>query len=143
AGLFPIELDRPARVNRRLTRGSTSIDGFRTILRATVADGCRASLESMMPDAILKVDDLDRWARESLDQSIQPSPDLRRRLVDSLCPSPSDTQGPGHSARTSRTEPRRVRGENLAKRVRSSRRYCRAQMPRRHGQPEPPSAPRE
>lgn len=66
AGLYPIELERPARVNRRLTRG-TSVDAFRTILRATVADGCRAALEAMMPDAILQKDGIDAWAKRCLD----------------------------------------------------------------------------
>lgn len=48
AELFPIELEKPARVNRRLFRG-TDPDDFKRILRETVADGCRATLEAMLP----------------------------------------------------------------------------------------------
>ena len=59
AGVFPIELERPARINRRLSRGSTPED-YKRILRETVADGCRASLETMIPRQIDKV--IDRFA---------------------------------------------------------------------------------
>ena len=51
AGLFPIELEKPARVNRRLFHGANA-DDYKRILRETVADGCRASLEAMVPRVI-------------------------------------------------------------------------------------------
>lgn len=51
AGVFPIELAKPARINRRLARGS-SPEEFKKMLRESVADGCRAALEAMLPRAI-------------------------------------------------------------------------------------------
>ncbi|HSP15325.1 MAG TPA: patatin-like phospholipase family protein [Thermoanaerobaculia bacterium] len=51
AGVFPIELGQPSRINRRLLTG-TKAGRYRTMLRETVADGCRASIEAMLPKTI-------------------------------------------------------------------------------------------
>lgn len=66
ADLYPIELEKPARVNRRLFRGAAP-DDFKRILRETVADGCRASLEAMLPGSIFTgdaVQDLLEWVAD-------------------------------------------------------------------------------
>lgn len=63
ADLFPIELEAPARVNRRLFHGAAP-DDYKRILRETVADGCRASLEAMLPRTLFgrkSADDLKQW----------------------------------------------------------------------------------
>jgi predicted acylesterase/phospholipase RssA len=76
AGIFPIELDRPAHVNRRLIRG-TSVDERRSILHATLADGCRATLEAMLSADLLDAGKLDDWAAKYLKPPVLPA-DLRK-----------------------------------------------------------------
>jgi len=71
AGIFPIEMDRPARINRRLTRGATAAD-YKRILRETVADGCRASLEAMIPRQIASHVDragLEEWVERNIGEA--------------------------------------------------------------------------
>jgi predicted acylesterase/phospholipase RssA len=76
AGIFPIELDRPAHVNRRIIRG-TSVDERRSILRATVADGCRASLEAMLASDLLDKGKLEGWAGKYIQPPVLPA-DLQK-----------------------------------------------------------------
>ncbi|MDP9193472.1 MAG: patatin-like phospholipase family protein [Acidobacteriota bacterium] len=66
ADLFPIELETPAHVNRRLFQGAAP-DDYKRILRETVADGCRASLEAMVPHTVFSRQsayDLEQWVEK-------------------------------------------------------------------------------
>jgi|GEM_PF-1218209 len=87
AGIFPIELDRPAHVNRRIIRGM-SVDERRTILHAAVADGCRASLEAMLAADLLQTNKLDKWIEEHIEPTLladlKRSANIRQRIVDAI-----------------------------------------------------------
>jgi predicted acylesterase/phospholipase RssA len=86
AGLFPIELEKPARVNQRLYQGAGP-DDFKRILRETVADGCRASLEAMLPQTLNTADRHSRiteWLQDlfPIDWISEPLDDSRRDRLD-------------------------------------------------------------
>lgn len=87
AGIFPIELDRPAHVNRRIVRG-TSVDERRSILHAAVADGCRASLEAMLAADLLETRELDKWAEKYIKPQVladlQTMGNVHQRLLDAI-----------------------------------------------------------
>ncbi|HZF10480.1 MAG TPA: patatin-like phospholipase family protein [Thermoanaerobaculia bacterium] len=51
AAVWPIRLDRPAAINREVLTGNADV-GLQGLIEEAVADGCRATLEAMIPRAI-------------------------------------------------------------------------------------------
>jgi predicted acylesterase/phospholipase RssA len=68
ANVFPVELDRPARVNRRIARGANT-DEIRRVLHEAVADGCRAALDAMIPATILERKTFEEWLQTQLNET--------------------------------------------------------------------------
>src|SRR5207302_42393 len=50
ARIFPLELKEPVEIQKRLLEGERA--GFKEIVYQTIADGCRASMEGMLPSLV-------------------------------------------------------------------------------------------